>query len=107
MIMIGLRFIGFVAAAAAFVTLVIDAARAMANGVVAFMPFGAVAFQLLGPRFTILQPAVERHVHPFLWDYVLQPLFLLPAFAVFGVFGFALMWIARDRHPRVGFDPRA
>ena len=100
------RVLGLVLVAAGFVGLVIDGTRAIANGVLAFTPLGEVLFRLLGPRFTLIEPGVARHVHPFLWDPVLLNLSLLPAALVGLGLGFLLLWLGRRPPEPIGYVAR-
>lgn len=43
---------------------------------------GEVWFALHADSLQLLQPAVQRHIHPGIWDYGIQPLLLWPAWAV-------------------------
>jgi len=81
------RFLGFGLLASAFAALVIDGTRSIAAGEVMTTPLGAVAFALFPTKFPLLQPAVERHLHPWLWDPALINLLLAPASALLGGLG--------------------
>ena len=48
----------------------------------------------------LLQPAIQRHIHPALWDLVVQPLLLCWAWAVFSALGIALLALFRRRSDR-------
>ncbi len=107
MIRFVIRTLGLLIVAGGFVALVIDGARTIANGALAFTPLGETAFKAFPASFPILQPAVERHVHPLLWDPVLLNLFLAPTFAVAFVVGFALLWLGRRKPEPIGFDTKS
>jgi hypothetical protein len=98
------RSLGFLLVAIGFVAFVIDGARFLADGVFPATKLGQIAFEVLRERFLLLQPAVERHVHPALWQFGLQPLLETPAFIVLIVFGFALLWLARRKQPPIGHE---
>ena len=100
------RVIGFLLVALGFVALVLDGTRAVAEGAFSAMPLGGLGHQLFKERFLLLQPGVERHLHPALWQWVLQPLLELPAFPVLGLLGFLLLYLARPPAPRIGYAPR-
>ncbi len=89
--------------AAGFVGLVIDGTRSIANGAVMFTPFGEVAYRVFGERYLLLQPAIERHVHPVLWDPVVLNLTLLPASVVAFFLGVLLLWLGQKRPESIGF----
>ena len=65
------RLAGYVLIAAGFVSLVIDGARSIANSAVMVTPLGETLALLLRERYLQIQPAVERNLHPLLWDPVL------------------------------------
>jgi hypothetical protein len=96
------RLIGFFLLSAAFVALVIDGTRSIAAGEFMATPLGATAFWLFPTKFPILQPAVERHLHPWLWDPLLVNLLLAPGWAILGALGFLLFAAGLRRAPREG-----
>src|ERR687886_2715763 len=91
------RALGLVLVAAGFVGLVIDGTRSIANGSLMFTPFGEVAYRVLGERYLLLQPAIERHVSPWLWENVILSLTLLPASVIAFVLGVILLWLGQKR----------
>jgi hypothetical protein len=101
------RLLGYMTVGGGFVLLVLDGARSVANQAFSPTPFGEIAFRALGERYLLLQPAIERHVHPFLWDPVVLNLTLLPAFAVLLALGFLLLLIGRTPSPGIGTLTRA
>jgi hypothetical protein len=48
----------------------------------------------------LLQPAIQRHIHPALWDWVVQPVLLCWAWAVFTALGIVLLALFRRRSDR-------
>lgn len=92
-----LRLIGYLLAAAGFVTLVIDGTRSIANSAVQFTALGETLAVLLRERYALLQPAVERNLHPLLWDPVLLNLMLAPT-AVIAI-GFGLLLLRLGARP--------
>jgi hypothetical protein len=102
-----LRFVGLILLAGAFAAAVIDGARSLAAQQVALTPMG-VALDLAFPsKFPLLQPFVEKRLHPLLWDPVLLDILSAPAFLDLAVLGFALIYLVRPRAPTVGFSSRA
>ena len=106
----GLRLAGwrdfarrFVRRPEGFVGLVIDGTRSIANGLVSFTPLGEVAFRLFPKGFPLIEPAVTRHVHPWLWDPVLLNFFLLPASVLGFLLGALLIWIGRKPEEPIGY----
>ncbi|MDJ1157572.1 hypothetical protein QNA08_04890 [Chelatococcus sp. SYSU_G07232] len=101
-----LRILGFLLVAGGFVSLVIDGTRAIANSTVAFTPLGATLLAIFPKTFPLIEPAVARHVHPFLWDPVLLSLFTAPTFAVAAVIGLAFLWLGRRPAEPIGFSTK-
>jgi hypothetical protein len=97
-----LRILGLVALAGGFVALIADGIRYIADGTLQLTPLGKIAFDILREKFLLLQPAVERHLHPFLWQYLLQPIFETPAFIVLILLSILLLWAGRRRKAPVG-----
>ncbi len=48
----------------------------------------------------LLQPAIQRHVAVWLWDWVIFPLLQLPAVLTLAVPGILLVWLFRRRNRR-------
>jgi hypothetical protein len=108
MIRFVLRALGTVIAAGGFIAMVIDGVKTLANGVLVMTPLGQYLYQLLAERYLLLQPGIERHIHPLLWDPVVLNLTLLPASVVGLVLGAFLVWLGRPPHdPGVGVLTRA
>ena len=100
------RCLGFLLIAVGFSALIVDGTRTIAGGELTLTPLGQIALALIPNKFPLLQPAIERHIHPLLWDPVLATLFRLPAWLVAGVVGTLLLRAARRNEPDVGFDSR-
>jgi hypothetical protein len=97
------RALGLILIAAGFVGIVIDGTRSIANGAVMFTPLGEMAFRVFGERYLLLQPAIERHVHPLLWDPVVLNLTLLPGSVVAFLLGIVLLWLGQKPPEPIGF----
>jgi hypothetical protein len=97
------RFLGLLLIAAGFVGLVIDGTRSIANSTMSFTPLGELAFRLFPSSFPLVEPAVTRHVHPFLWDPILLNLFLVPASVLGFVLGALLIWLGRKPEEPIGY----
>lgn len=80
-----------VALAAEIVTFVFD-------GKLLAKPLGAIWFEHHKDSLLLLQPAIERYLHPWLWGDIVQPLLERPPLAAAGAFaalGLALALFAR------------
>ena len=97
------RLIGLVLVAAGFVGIVIDGTRSVANGVLSFTPLGELAYELFPTRFPLIEPALTRHLHPYLWDPILLNFFLLPASVLGVVLGLVLLWLGQRPVEAIGY----
>jgi len=106
----GLRFLvrilGYLLVAGGFVVLLTDGARSIANSTLRFTALGETLFALLGERYRLLQPAVERNLHPLLWDPVLLNATLAPTALVGLLLGFLLLWLGAEPKPVIGIVTR-
>lgn len=101
-----LRFVGYLSVAAGFVALVIDGARSIANAGLRFTPVGEVLIAVVQGRYQLIQPAIERNIHPWLWDPVLLTLLRAPAAGAALVLGFMLLWLGRRPDEAIGIVTR-
>jgi hypothetical protein len=91
------RIIGFLCVAGGFVALVIDGTRTIANGAWAPVALGDVAAKAFPKLFPLLQPAIERSVHPLVWSPILTTILAAPTFVV-GM-GLGLLFLLLGRRP--------
>ncbi|CAM5193735.1 hypothetical protein ARD30_06530 [Bosea thiooxidans] len=101
-----LRLVGYLLVATGFVMVVLDGARSIANSGLRFTALGEVLASALQERYGLLQPAIERNIHPLLWDPVLLTLLQAPAAFAALLLGFALLWLGRRPEPRIGIVTR-
>lgn len=101
-----LRLIGYLFVAAGFVALVLDGARSIANAGLRLTPLGEVLISVIQERYQLIQPAIERNLHPWLWDPLLLSLLRAPAAAVALLLGFALLWLGRRPDEVIGIVTR-
>lgn len=106
----GLRFLvrmlGYLLVAGGFVALLTDGARSIANSVLRLTPLGETLLTFLGERFRQLQPAVERDLHPLLWDPILVNLLQVPTAAAGLLLGFVLLWLGAAPKQQIGIVTR-
>jgi hypothetical protein len=98
-----LRVLGFLFVAAAFFFLVVDGTQWIANGKFSFTSVGYIWAQVNQSSLLKLQPAIQQHVPPWLWDAIKQFFFDAPLWAVLTVIGAILMLIGRKRRPPIGY----
>lgn len=101
-----LRLVGYLGVAAGFIALVIDGARSIANSGLRFTALGETLASFIHERYALIQPTVERNIHPLLWDPVLLSLMRMPTAFVALAIGFALLWLGRRPEPQIGFVTR-
>lgn len=96
--MVVLRFIGSWFLAFAALALINDVTRAWAPGTkLAFLSVRGL-WQLVNEgSLTALQAAVQRSVHPLLWDPALVGVLKLPAWFLLGALGLGLCLLGRRR----------
>lgn len=90
--MLILRALGALFAVAALVALALDVAAAADLAMLELRALGALWHDTHSDSLQLLQPAVERHLHPLVWERAVFPLLLSPAVAVLG--GAALLFLA-------------
>lgn len=100
------RMLGYLVVAAGFVVLLTDGARSIANSAWQFTPLGEALAMLLRDRFLLLQPAIERNLHPLLWDPVLLTLMRAPLSLVALLLGFLLFRLGAPPRRQIGFVTR-
>ncbi len=98
-----LRFLGLVALAAAFITLVIDGTKSIAANAIKITPLGQYWNDVHTGSLQLFQAGIERHVSPSLWQVVIQPVLEQPAWLVLGVLGAVLILIGRKKKPLIGY----
>jgi hypothetical protein len=94
------RIIGWLLVLAALVVLVADLIGWLDTHHLAFAAAGQLWFEVSPSTLELAQPAIQRHLAPWLWDPVLQTILLWPAVLVLGVPGAALLWLFRPRDRR-------
>ena len=102
-----LRFVGLMLLAGAFAAAVIDGARSLAAQQLTLTPMGLALDLAFPTKFPLLQPFVEKRLHPLLWDPVLLVLLSAPAFVVMAALGALVFYLVRRRAPMVGVSSRA
>ncbi|PLX38690.1 MAG: hypothetical protein C0606_05415 [Hyphomicrobiales bacterium] len=80
---------------------VVDGTKSIAANALVLTPLGEAWYALSPETLNLSQAAVERHVHPFLWDPIIQSVLLLPNWAVIGSLGFLLVLLTTPRRREV------
>lgn len=100
------RTLGLLLLAAGFAALIVDGTRSIAVSQLRISRFGELCAYLFPNSFPLLQPAIERNIHPLLWDPVLRGFFAAPSWAALIAFGLLLLWMAQRRGRQVGYSSR-
>jgi hypothetical protein len=100
------RLIGLTLLAGAFAAAVIDGARSLAASRLIMTPLGETLYWAFPTKMPLLQPFIERQIHPFLWDPILYRLLLAPNWAAFGLLGLILLYLLRKKPPPIGYSER-
>jgi hypothetical protein len=58
-----------------------------------FIPLGQIWFEIDPPSLNMTQAGIQRHVAPWLWDDVVQPLLEMPAWPLLAGLGLVLLWL--------------
>lgn len=101
------RAVGWLLILAALAAAVRDGFAWLDTGQWSSVPFGQVWFDLHKDSLLLLQPALERHVSPFLWDPVMTTILEAPAWVVFGLPGIVLLVLGSLRRRSRTFRPRS
>jgi hypothetical protein len=97
------RFVGFLILAGGFIALVYDGTKSIAGSALVYTRLGQIWNNVHSSSLQLLQPAIERHVSPWLWDPVVLNILTAPAWLVFGIVGAVLMLIGRKKKPLIGY----
>lgn len=100
------RFLGVVVLAAAFVTLLYDGTRSIADGEITATRPAEIWSYLHPESLKGAQEFVERETAPWIWERVATPVLTAPAQLVLGILGALLMLIGRRPRPKIGYARR-
>lgn len=100
------RVIGLVILAGGFAALLVDGTRSIAASTLSLTRFGDLCLHFFPKAFPQLQLAVERNIHPLVWDPFLRGFFMIPAWIVLIALGLLLIWLASRRRASIGHSSR-
>lgn len=95
--MVFFRILGLWLLAMAFIALVVDGVKSIAQSGLVLTSLGEGWFSLHPPSLNLTQAIIERYTFPFLWDPILLTIMLLPVWLIFGLFGALFLYIGRRR----------
>ena len=101
-----LRVIGFLLAAAAFASLIIDGTRSIANNALVLTPLGETVAMIGPDLYKNLHIWLEKPGHPALVGESLRAMLVLPTWLVIGVLGLLFMLVSRRPRPKIGYVTR-
>ncbi len=100
-----MRFLAWVFLILTVVAVVFDWLAVGEDGAFILRPLGELWNGIHSESLQQLQPAIERHVSPALWENIVQPLLTSPAALIFGIpFLFFHVLSALFRRPRQDYN---
>jgi hypothetical protein len=98
------RFVGLLCLALAFIFLVYDGTKWIADRQFFVSSVGSTWSNVHQNSLVALQPLVERYLGPSFWQSVVQPYFLeQPAWLVLGIVGALLILLGRKKRKLIGY----
>ena len=87
--------IGWILLALGVAILCHDLVKWILSGVFEVIDVGLFWFLVHPDSLKLAEPAIARHIHPFLWHPVMSSILLAPAFLIFGVPGVIFLYLTR------------
>jgi len=91
------RILALFSLSLALITAVLDITRSIADSALIMTPLGVDWFNFSPGTLNLAQATVQRYVHPFLWDPIIQTMLLSPSWFVFGVLWLLFALAGRKR----------
>jgi hypothetical protein len=98
-----LRTLGLLFLAAAFIFLVYDGTRSIAANVLLYSKVDEIWSLLHTASLQQLQPSIQKHAPPWLWDPVVTTVLDAPAVIALGIIGAILILLGRRKKPLIGY----
>lgn len=100
------KFLGVLSMVLTVITAVLDLTRSIANSAITMTALGQNWAEFHRESLLLIEPAVSRYVHPFLWNPIIQSILQLPGWFVFFILGLMFFWLGRRKqgtwHERFG-----
>ena len=96
-----LTMIGLWTSALALLALVLDGVRSIAANEIVMKSLGATWFEIDKDSLNLAQAAIQRNVHPLIWDPLMQWILTMPAWLVAAIVGLFFVYLGRKRRPKV------
>jgi hypothetical protein len=103
MIRFVLRFIGLLLLALAFIFVIYDGMKSIADGGLTLTKFSQMWTEVHVGSLQAFQAVIERYAGAELWRVVISPILAQPVAAVFGVIGVVLIVLGRKKKPLIGY----
>ena len=94
------RILGWLITLAAVLILGAELVCFVRTGTYDIISGGELWYDIHRASLNILQAAIQRYLHPMIWDPVLTAVLRIPAWIPLGVVGMGLSWLCRKRRPR-------
>jgi predicted lysophospholipase L1 biosynthesis ABC-type transport system permease subunit len=98
-----LRFIGLLLLALAFIFVIYDGMKSIADRTFYATAINQFWIDIHGTSLQAFQAAVERQVGSRVWQIAIQPVLDQPAAAVFAALGVLLIVLGRKKRPLIGY----
>src|SRR5882672_1333344 len=95
------RFIGLLLLALAFIFVIYDGMKSIADKNLVFTKIGQFWIDVHTSSMQLFQVAVERYTGAEFWGLVAQPILDQPAAAFFGIIGILLILLGRKKKPLI------
>jgi hypothetical protein len=98
-----LRFIGLLLLALAFIFVIYDGMKSIADKDLVLTKIGQFWIDVHTSSMQLFQAAVERYTSADVWRLAVQPILDQPAAAVFGIIGILLILLGRKKKALIGY----
>ena len=98
-----LRFLGLLLLALAFIFVIYDGMKSIADRTFYATALGQFWTEVHAGSLQAAQTSVERNVSSTLWNLAISPILEQPAVVIFAIFGVVLIVLGRKRKPLIGY----
>ena len=98
-----LRFLGLLLLALAFIFVIYDGMKSIADRTFYATALGQFWTEVHAGSLQAAQTSVERNVSSTLWNLAISPILEQPAAVIFAIFGVVLIVLGRKRKPLIGY----
>ena len=98
-----LRLIGLLLLALAFIFVIYDGVKSIADRGLVFTKIGQFWIDIHAGSLQLVQATIERYTSAEFWRLIAQPVLDQPAAVVFGTLGIVLILLGRKKKPLIGY----